>query len=118
MSKTVTLDIIATAECGCTVVRDRGSVAVRLELCPLHALQALGQQIAFQEHGVVGILSLDLFQRPHLRRLEKVPSERNLVPKLRRGLIDPGVGHMRKNLAAEERFDAAFLQQRNLLAVA
>jgi len=34
------LDIIARAECGCRVVRNRGTVTVRLEFCPLHAATA------------------------------------------------------------------------------
>ena len=53
-----------------------------------------------------------------MRRLVEVAGEADFVADLRIGLDDPGVGSVWQDFAADEGFDAAFLQQRDLLEVA
>ena len=51
-------------------------------------------------------------------RHEEVSGEGNLVSDLRLGGVYPGIRHVRQDLPPEERFDAAFFEQRHLLGVA
>ena len=76
------------------------------------AQQPFGLLLQFQN------VSAELGQRAELRRLVEVAGEADLVADLRIGLDDPGVGSVWQDFAADEGFDAAFLQQRDLLEVA
>jgi len=60
----------------------------------------------------------DLAEGAELGRLVEVAGEADFVADLGVGLDQPGVGRVGQDFAADEGFDAAFLQQRDLLEVA
>ena len=74
--------------------------------------QALGLLLQREDVGA------DLGEGAELGRLVEVAGEADFVADLGVGLDDPGVGRVGQDFAADEGFDAAFLQQRDLLEVA
>ena len=63
-------------------------------------------------------IGADLAEGAELGRLVEVAGEADFVADLGVGLDQPGVGRVGQDFAADEGFDAAFLQQGNLLEVA